>query len=110
MSRSEAGATDATTTIVVHVVRSGGFAGLRREWTAAPEPDEASAWIALIEDCPWDAATGSAPPTGADRFQWAINARCSDAERTARLGDTDVRGPWRALVDAVREFAAPAKR
>ena len=110
MSRSQSGVPDATATIVVRVVRSGGFAGLRREWTASPEPDQESVWIALIDDCPWDAAARPAAPRGADRYVWAIDARCRESERTAQVGDSDMRGPWRALVDAVREFAAPAQR
>lgn len=90
--------------LIVRVVRTGGFAGLRKEWTAEPAPDEASAWIPLIEDCPWD-DVGSAPATGADRFVWRISARCDpEPERSAQLGDGDVTGAWRTLVDAVREF------
>lgn len=101
---------DDTGAIVVKVVRSGGFAGLRREWTAEPGRDEASVWITLIEDCPWEAASATPRAGGADRFVWAIDATCERAERSARLGDGDMRGPWRALVDAVRDFTAPAKR
>ena len=102
------GARDGDAAVVVRVVRSGGFAGLKREWTAVVGADEASVWIALLEDCPWDdASTGSSD--GADRFVWLIDARFDSAERTARVGDGDLHGPWRTLVDAVRESAAPAE-
>lgn len=95
--------------IVVHVVRTGGFAGLRREWTAEPDPDEAPAWVSLIEECPWEAATATARSDGADRFVWGIDARLRRHAWSVQLGDGDVEGPWRTLVDAVREFGAPAR-
>lgn len=101
---------DDTVDIVVRVVRSGGFAGMRKEWTAEPAHDQASVWITLIEDCPWDAASHTPRPDGADRFVWVIEATCQRDERSVRLSDGEMHGPWRALVDAVREFAAPAKR
>lgn len=108
MPESDDGALD-TGAIVVRVVRTGGFAGLRREWTAEPAGDEAPVWIALIQECPWDAAAVPPRPGGADRFVWVIDARCRTDDRSVRLGDGDVQGPWRTLVDAVREFAAPAE-
>lgn len=95
--------------IMVRVVRTGGFAGLKREWTAEPGSGEESVWIALIEDCPWDAAAAGTGVDGADRFVWIIEVRVRRAEMSARLGDGDMTGPWRALVDAVREFSAPAR-
>ncbi|BDV30113.1 protealysin inhibitor emfourin [Microbacterium terricola] len=93
-----------TTVIVVTVVRSGGFAGLTREWTAEPAPDEAPRWIALIDECPWGEC--AAPPSGADRFQWRIEAVRDDDGRAAQLDDGQLTGPWRELVDAVRAFAS----
>ena len=47
------------------------------------------------------ACGSSAPPAGADRFVWRVDARCGDAEREAELADPDVQGPWRELIDAV---------
>ena len=93
---------------MVHVIRSGGFAGLKREWTVMAGADEQSVWVALLEECPWDDVAGT-DPRGADRFVWLIDARFDRAERTARLSDDDLHGPWRALVDAVRDSAAPAR-
>lgn len=91
--------------LVVRVLRSGGFAGLRREWTAAPEPEEAPRWQSLIDDCPWDEASEVAPPRGADRFVWRISATCVDEPpRRAELPDAELQGPWRELVDEVRAF------
>ncbi|GAA3205926.1 protealysin inhibitor emfourin [Microbacterium terregens] len=95
--------------IAVTVTRTGGFAGLRRTWRAQPDPDAAPQWIALIDECPWDAANPARaiPPSGADRFVWHVDARCGDAEREAALADPEVEGPWRELIDAVRSAPRP---
>ncbi|MDQ1177231.1 protealysin inhibitor emfourin [Microbacterium sp. SORGH_AS_0421] len=91
---------------VVIVVRSGGLAGLSKQWRAEPSPEGAPHWRALVESCPWDAAAEPSP--GADRYSWRIEVHHGDtAVHEARLGDTQVEGPWRALVDEVRR-AAPA--
>lgn len=98
---------DAETAVAVTVTRTGGIAGMRREWTAEPPDDEAPRWIALIDGCPWDAVAEYAGPDS-DRFMWRIHAQCGPDERDARLADAQVRGPWRDLVDEVRQ-AAPAR-
>jgi hypothetical protein len=97
-------ADDGVLLIAVTVTRTGGFAGLRRTWHAEPDTSQTSHWIALIDQCPWDAAdpAKAPPPVGADRFVWHVDARCGDAAREAALADPDVRGPWRDLIDAVR--------
>ena len=91
------------------MTRSGGFAGLRRTWTAEPERTETPLWIALIDGCPWDAAhpARQVPPNGADRFMWHLDARCGGAAREAALADAEVQGPWRDLIDAVRASTRP---
>lgn len=100
-----------TTTVVVVVTRTGGFAGTRRAWRAEPVADQAPVFLSLIQQCPWDASPGSAAPEGADRFVWSIVAQWDDAdEREARLGDSDLTGAWRELVDAVRDWTAPDER
>ena len=92
--------------VLVAVTRTGGFAGLRREWRVEPPVEEASEWVALIAQCPWDAAARPSTPTGADRFVWFIRARCApDEEQQAALADEQVTGAWRELVDAVRDRA-----
>ncbi len=70
--------------VEVAVKRTGGFAGMTKQWRAEPPADEASIWIDLIAQCPWDApdslAPGPArgesedgrPPAGADRFTWWV--------------------------------------
>jgi hypothetical protein len=92
-------------TLVVAVTRSGGFAGLTRVWKAAPREDEASRWRDLISRCPWDERPAE-DARGADRFRWSIHATCRpDEDRTADLPDRALIGPWRELVDAVREWS-----
>ncbi len=93
--------------VAVTVTRTGGIAGIRREWTARPPHDDVPRWIALIEGCPWEAVGGFTGP-GGDRFMWRIRARCGPDERDARLADDQVEGPWRDLVDEVRQ-SAPAQ-
>ena len=95
--------------VIVTVTRSGGIAGIRRSWRAQAAEDEASPWIARIQECPWDAAR-LGRVQGADRFVWDVDARCGEDERQAELADSDVRGPWRELIDAVREEGAPIPR
>lgn len=88
--------------VVVAVVRTGGIAGIRRQWRVQPDPPDSRDWIAMIENCPWDADDGAA--SGADRFVWLIRARtpADEHERERELSDSQLDGPWRALVDAVR--------
>lgn len=93
--------------VIVTVTRTGGIAGMRRIWRAEAGEDQARPWIALIEECPWDAARLGGFVKGADRFMWAVDARCGKDERQAELADSDVRGPWRELIDAVREEGSP---
>jgi hypothetical protein len=93
--------------VAVTVIRTGGFAGLRRTWRAEAFEDDAPHWVTLIEGCPWDAAYPG-DPQGADLFMWRLDARCGDRKREAELADPDVQGPWRELIDAVRDAGSPA--
>jgi len=94
--------------LLITVTRSGGFAGLRRTWRAQADSSAAPQWRALLDECPWDAAdpTRPLPPSGADRFVWRVEARCGEEARAAALAEPDVQGPWRQLIDAVREATA----
>ncbi len=94
--------------VVVRVERTGGIAGMRREWTAKPPPDEAPRWIDLIDGCPWSEANEPESTRGADRFRWRIVARLADEPpRRAEMPDDRLQGPWRDLVDEVRAFHRP---
>ena len=90
--------------VVIAVVRTGGIAGIRRQWRVEADAPDAEEWITLIDSCPWeqDADAGS----GADRFMWSIRARTPSEHRERELPDSALDGPWRALVEAVRAAAA----
>ncbi|GAA1059765.1 protealysin inhibitor emfourin [Agromyces bracchium] len=88
----------------VEVVRSGGIAGLRLTWTVEvedqPDPEE---WVLLVERLPWS-ETPPGPPEP-DRYTYRI--RCEPHEAT--LAERQVTGPWRDLVDRVRDVAEPER-
>lgn len=86
--------------VVIAVVRTGGIAGIRRQWQVEPDPAETHDWIAMIDSCPWDADADATE--GADRFVWLIRARTPSEKRERELPDSELDGPWRELVDAVR--------
>jgi hypothetical protein len=87
-------------------VRSGGFAGLRQEWQAAVGDDEADEWMPLIQACPWGATLTD--PTSRDRYTWRIQARGPRLRRSATVPDAHLDGPWRVLVDRVRDVRRQA--
>lgn len=79
--------------------RTGGVAGMTRTWSVRVDDgsDERGDWSALVDACPWD---DPAPPSpGADRFVYLVRA----GDREVRLGEAAVDGPWRRLVDRVRD-------
>lgn len=88
--------------VAVTIVRSGGFAGLTRRWAVTAPPADAEQWITLVDECPWD-DDRDGTPDGADRFAWSVQATLPDASLRADLTETQASGPWRTLIDAVRE-------
>lgn len=88
----------------VEVVRSGGIAGLRLSWTVnvedQPDPEE---WVLLIERLPW----GETPPAPAEPDRYTYKIRCASHEQT--LAERQVTGPWRDLVERVRDVAEPKR-
>jgi hypothetical protein len=88
----------------LHVVRSGGFAGLKREWRVSSSDAPSVDWPTIISACPWQKTY---PPTAErDRFVWRIEATSSRQTRTATLPESAVTGPWRTLVDQVTSAAS----
>lgn len=85
------------------VVRSGGIAGITRQWQVEPE-DDADDWIALVRACPWGSV--GRDEASRDRFVWRIEARMPARVHTASVPDRELLGPWRALVDRVQEVGA----
>jgi hypothetical protein len=87
----------------ITVARSGGFGGLSPTWTVtASEESDVDSWLSLVESCPWDAAE---PDDGEpDRFVYTIRVLQPEAAepRDARVPEREV-GPWRDLIDRVKE-------
>jgi len=85
----------------ITVVRTGGVAGLRREWTVVVEQQpDAEAWTELIEHVLWEQ-----PPAEdgrPDRYVYLIRS----SQYEVRLGESALDGPWRELVDRVRDAGA----
>ncbi|MEJ3403349.1 protealysin inhibitor emfourin [Rathayibacter sp. YIM 133350] len=89
----------------VIVSRSGGFAGMRMTWQVVidDQPD-APDWRLLVSELPWDEVP--AAPATPDRFVYRIRYEEPQAHpptREATLAEQQVQGPWRTLVDRVRE-------
>ncbi|KZE88968.1 hypothetical protein AVP41_01759 [Microbacterium sp. TNHR37B] len=96
--------------VSIAVERTGGIAGLVRRWTVDGTRDQDDRWAALVAACPWPDA-GSATSgiaVGADRFCWSLTAMQDGDTRHVELSESELEGPWRTLVDAVR--AADATR
>ncbi|MGI9823355.1 protealysin inhibitor emfourin [Agromyces sp. Marseille-Q5079] len=98
----------------VFVARSGGIAGIRLTWhVRVDDQPDADDWFVLIEEIPWNDVP-AAPPEP-DRFTWDI--RCEPAEQgvpplkaaEATLAERQLTGPWRELVDRVRETSEPQR-
>jgi hypothetical protein len=84
---------------VISVVRTGGLAGLRREWTVeVGVPDDLPHWQPLIEACPWDASGGDNHPDG---FVYDLRANT----REARVPERELSGAWQHLVEEVQRSA-----
>ncbi len=89
----------------ITVERSGGFAGIKRVWTAeAATPDEVKRWQPVVEACPWESLPARGPRNGAgqpDRFIYSIRA----GQHRATVPEQALTGPWRTLVDLAKEAA-----
>lgn len=102
----------AATEVAITVVRTGGFAGIPRRWAVRATAADAAPWIDLIDRCPWDAAQPAS--AAVDRFSWTLHAVRDGGEHHsghredhhAELAESEIEGPWRTLIDAVREEAA----
>ena len=96
-------------TWTILVVRSGGFAGLTREWRVSSTDHPEVDWVGLVEACPWNTAT--APDHARDQFVWRIEAKDTAKLRRATVPDSNLRGAWRNLVEEVKAVnGAPRKQ
>jgi hypothetical protein len=87
------------------VVRSGGFAGISQQWRVEAH-DDAQEWLELVRACPWGAVGQDA--ASRDRFVWRIEAHLPRAVHRASVPDAHLVGPWRELVDRVKEAGQEA--
>lgn len=106
--------------VSVSVARTGGVAGIRREWRIDVDDDGRADWILRIDACPWSGAEASGNDTsadtstaetsaadsaaaarGADRMSWQIEARTGRDAHRAELSEP-LTGAWRELVDRVQ--------
>ncbi len=82
----------------ITVTRSGGIAGLTREWVVrVEEQGDPDSWLRLVEQLPWQERHRSAPQP--DRYIYRIGV----SRRRITLPEQDLTGPWRQLVDRVRD-------
>ncbi|GAB3140617.1 protealysin inhibitor emfourin [Marisediminicola antarctica] len=82
----------------ITVTRSGGIAGLTREWVVrVEEQGDPDSWIRLVEQLPWQPRHRSA--VHPDRYVYRIGV----SRRRITLPEQDLTGPWRLLVDRVRD-------
>ena len=78
----------------ITVRRTGGFAGLTREWTVfVVDSDE---WMPLLAQLPWDDRPRLAPSP--DRYVWVVRV----SRRRITLPESRLEGPWRELVERVQ--------
>ncbi|NQX33398.1 hypothetical protein HQQ85_01150 [Herbiconiux sp. VKM Ac-2851] len=103
----------------ITVARSGGVAGMSPRWSIeASEENDVDSWLSLVESCPWDApdpadGSGASGPDGAgapgaDRFVYTIRVLVDapdepEVEHGARVPEQHLDGPWRDLVDRVKD-------
>lgn len=83
--------------MIITVIRSGGFAGISRQWSVRvdEQPDEEQ-WRELIDRIPWDGT--AAAPDEPDRYIYRV--RCAPHE--AVIPERRLEGPWRELVEKVQ--------
>ncbi len=86
----------------VIVSRSGGLAGIRLVWKVQvddrPDRDD---WVLLLRGIPWD----DVPPQPPEPDRYTYRIQCPPHDAT--LAERQLTGPWRVLVDRVRESTEP---
>lgn len=88
----------------VYVSRVGGVAGIRLSWQVrVDDQPDADSWWQLLNNLPWqDAPSGEVQP---DRFCYEIKAEPHEAT----IAENELDGPWRELVDRVRQADANSR-
>jgi hypothetical protein len=85
------------TRLTITVTRTGGIAGLRREWRVDGDTEQ---WGPLIDACPWRSVPRD--DDSRDRFVYSISVRASRKRHSATLPEAALTGPWKELVDRVQ--------
>jgi len=86
------------------VWRSGGLLGRRVEWdVVVDEQPDAEQWYLLIAKLPWDEC--STTNTTPDRYTYGIHV---DRHEVV-IPEQELTGPWRELVDRVRDADTPER-
>jgi hypothetical protein len=91
--------------MIITVIRSGGFAGISRQWSVRvdEQPDEEQ-WRELIDRLPWE----HSPAAQDEPDRYIYRVRC--APREAVIPEKRLTGPWRELVDKVQVTSKPEAR
>lgn len=92
-------------TVTVTIVRTGGVAGLRREWTATASGSDADAVRALVDSDAW--VTVSVDPGSRDRFVWSIVVTGAGRRRTVKVPEARLDGALQELVSRVQQDGDP---
>jgi len=87
--------------MIITVIRSGGFAGISRQWSVRvdEQPDEEQ-WRELLDRLPWDRSNQA--PDEPDRYVYRV--RCAPHETV--IPERRLDGPWRELVERVQQANA----
>src|SRR5690554_1570384 len=87
--------------MIITVIRSGGFAGISRQWSVRvdEQPDEEQ-WRELLDRLPWDRSNQT--PDEPDRYVYRV--RCAPHETV--IPERRLDGPWRELVERVQQANA----
>ncbi|GGC80323.1 hypothetical protein GCM10011512_03810 [Tersicoccus solisilvae] len=86
----------------ITITRTGGFAGLRRQWVVAVDEQTADRLVRQMGD--GDAAVDG-PPAERDRFTYVFAA---GVHRIA-IAESRLDGPWRDLLEEARNGADPTR-
>jgi len=79
--------------ITITITRTGGFAGITRQWTLQMDAEEWRSLLASSAPSP-----RARPDQSADRFVYRIRG----GRRSLVIPDSRLDGPWRELVDRAR--------
>lgn len=86
--------------LTITVTRSGGFAGITREWSVSSTIDDATELYALVDACPWYSI--KIDTASRDRFVYVITVHEPRKRRAATIPESSLTGPWKSLVQRIQ--------